>query len=188
MATLAHTIVRAEGKTPTRSLLFLHGILGTRANWRGIARRLVDERPELSVVLVDVRGHGDSLGMPGPSTIEQAARDLRALEAVLETPVRGALGHSFGGKVAMQYALDRADPLDTLFVIDSSPGREVRPGGRARDAAHPGDGPHPPHPAPAALPDGHPRGLRRGHRGCRAQPADRALAGHEPAAHGRWAP
>ena len=129
MATLAHTIVRAEGKTPTRSLLFLHGILGTRANWRGIARRLVDERPELSVVLVDVRGHGDSLGMPGPSTIEQAARDLRALEAVLETPVRGALGHSFGGKVAMQYALDRADPLDTLFVIDSSPGREVGPGG-----------------------------------------------------------
>lgn len=129
MALLAHTIVRAEGKTPTRSLLFLHGILGTRANWRGIARKLVDQRPELSVVLVDLRGHGESLGMPGPSTIEQAARDLRALEAVLETPVRGALGHSFGGKVAMQYALDRADPLDTLFVIDSSPGRERSPDG-----------------------------------------------------------
>ena len=141
VATLAHTIVRAEGKTPTRSLLFLHGILGTRANWRGIARRLVDERPELSVVLVDLRGHGDSLGMPGPSTIEQAARDLRALEAVLETPVRGALGHSFGGKVAMQYALDRADPLDTLFVIDSSPGREASPSGegetpRIQETAH----------------------------------------------------
>ena len=129
MATLAHTIVRAEGKNPTRSLLFLHGILGTRANWRGIARKLVDQRPELAVVLVDLRGHGDSLGMPGPSTVEQAARDLRALEAVLEIPVRGALGHSFGGKVAMQYALDRTDPLDTLFVIDSAPGRERGPDG-----------------------------------------------------------
>ena len=26
-------------------MLFLHGILGTRANWRGVARALVDQRP-----------------------------------------------------------------------------------------------------------------------------------------------
>ncbi|MCB9659843.1 MAG: alpha/beta hydrolase [Sandaracinaceae bacterium] len=127
MAIPAHTIVQADGSTPTRSLLFLHGILGTRANWRGVARKLVDERPELAAVLVDLRGHGDSLGLPGAPTIAEAARDLVALEAVLAAPVRGVLGHSFGGKVAMQYASDRSDPLDALIVVDSSPGRERAP-------------------------------------------------------------
>lgn len=127
MAIPAHSIVQAEGSTPTRSLLFLHGILGTRANWRGVARKLVEQRPELAAVLVDLRGHGESLGLPGPATIAQAARDLAELEAVLHAPVRGALGHSFGGKVAMQYAMDRSEPLDALVVVDSSPGPERGP-------------------------------------------------------------
>ncbi|MCA9532028.1 MAG: alpha/beta hydrolase [Myxococcales bacterium] len=124
MALPAHTILHAEGSTPTRAMLFLHGILGTRANWRGVARALVDQRPGLAAVLVDLRGHGESLGLPGAPTVVEAARDLLAFDALLGLPVRGVLGHSFGGKVAMQYAIDRSDPLDTLVVVDSSPSRE----------------------------------------------------------------
>ena len=58
MAPLAHTIVRAEGKTPTRSLLFLHGILGSGTNWRGFAKRLLAGRPGLEAWLADLGKFG----------------------------------------------------------------------------------------------------------------------------------
>lgn len=58
---LAHGIVTSRSADPDRYMLFLHGILGTRANWRGIARRFVDARPGWGAVLVDLREHGESL-------------------------------------------------------------------------------------------------------------------------------
>jgi dienelactone hydrolase len=41
---LAHSIVKPRSGEPEKYMLFLHGILGTRANWRGVARRVVDAR------------------------------------------------------------------------------------------------------------------------------------------------
>ena len=129
--TLAHTIVRARDAEPSRYVLFLHGILGTRANWRGLARKLVEARPHLGAVLVDLRAHGDSKGLAGRGAddLEHSARDLLTLEAQLDLPVRGCLGHSFGGKVAMRYAGLRVDPLEDLVIVDSAPGRLVSAGG-----------------------------------------------------------
>src|SRR5690606_41911913 len=43
-----------------RWMLFLHGILGRRSNWRSFSRRWVAARPGWGAVLVDLRGHGDS--------------------------------------------------------------------------------------------------------------------------------
>lgn len=103
-------------------MLFLHGILGQRANWRTIGRRFVEARPDWSAVLVDLRLHGESQGMAGPHTVRAAARDLTALDA----PVRGVLGHSFGGKVALAYAAEHRP--DALFSVDSNPGPGAREG------------------------------------------------------------
>ena len=45
---LATTHLSAPGiDQPEGWFLFLHGILGRRLNWRGIARRFVESRPEL---------------------------------------------------------------------------------------------------------------------------------------------
>ncbi len=102
-------------------MLFLHGILGTRANWRGIARRFTEARPDWGAILVDLREHGDSLGLPGPHTIAKAAADVRALEESLAVPVAGALGHSFGGKVTLEWLRSRGGKSTEAWVIDASP-------------------------------------------------------------------
>jgi esterase len=102
-------------------MLFLHGILGTRANWRGIARRFVEARPEWGAVLVDLREHGESLGFPAPHTLRAAAADVAELERTLAAPVEGALGHSFGGKVVLEWLRSRRGPRTEAWTIDSSP-------------------------------------------------------------------
>jgi len=102
-------------------MFFVHGILGTRANWRGIARRFVEGRPGWSAVLVDLREHGESLGLPGPHTVRSAAADLSDLERSLDVPIEGALGHSFGGKVVLDWLRSRHGQHTEAWTIDSSP-------------------------------------------------------------------
>ncbi|MCB9594382.1 MAG: alpha/beta hydrolase [Sandaracinaceae bacterium] len=119
---LHHDTLTAPGAAPDRWVLFCHGILGRGSNWRGFARALVRELPTWGAVLVDLRAHGASRAVPPPDSIEAAARDLHAL--VDERPVRAVLGHSFGGKVALELSRQRA--FDQLFVVDSLPG--ARPG------------------------------------------------------------
>jgi len=101
-------------------MIFLHGILGTRANWRGIARRFVKACPDWGAILVDLREHGDSLAQAPPHSLKTTAADVLGLEQALSLPVRGALGHSFGGKVALEWLAMR-DMGAEIWLIDSSP-------------------------------------------------------------------
>src|SRR5690606_16267672 len=101
MRTLAHTVLTAKGASPRRAMLFMHGILGTRANWRSFARSFTEARPDWAAVLVDLRHHGDSLELGGDDDLDACVDDLLALGGALDLPIRGALGHSFGGKVAL---------------------------------------------------------------------------------------
>lgn len=128
--TLAHELVVSEGARPERWMLFLHGILGTRGNWRSFARQWVQKRPAWGGVLVDLRHHGESLGWPAPDTVAACARDLDAFAATRD--VRGALGHSFGGKVALEWIAQRRGDLDVAFILDTGPG--PRPGARGSEA------------------------------------------------------
>lgn len=126
---LATSLVTAKDATPERWIVFLHGILGSGANWRTFARQIVAALPRWGALLVDLRLHGDSVGFAPPHTLEAAARDV--VEALHRGPIpigsaRAVLGHSFGGKVgielARQLAASENGPLDQLFVIDSTPG------------------------------------------------------------------
>lgn len=133
--TLAHAIVTAPalaaGTAPDRWMIFLHGILGSGANWRTFAKQIVTARPEWGAVLVDLRLHGESqTGLAPPHTLAAAAGDVAELmESVPELRsgrgVRGVLGHSFGGKVALELARQRSGDLDQMFIIDSTPSARV---------------------------------------------------------------
>lgn len=138
---LAHSLVSSEtadtGPRPARWMLFLHGILGSGANWRTFAKQIVAAEPAWGAVLVDLRLHGESQqGFPPPHTLAAAASDVQELIATLErengAPVRAVLGHSFGGKVALELARQRKGDLDQLFVIDSTP--SARPDGRGSES------------------------------------------------------
>lgn len=116
------------GDEPARWLLLTHGIFGSGGNWRSIARKLVERRPEWGVKLVDLRGHGRSpLGDP-PYTLAACAEDLCRL---VSDDVHAIAGHSFGGKVALA-ALRCSHPRQ-LWLLDASPSQRTPPAGSALD-------------------------------------------------------
>ncbi|MBK6513065.1 MAG: alpha/beta hydrolase [Polyangiaceae bacterium] len=122
-ASLAHQIVVADGASPQRFILFLHGVFGMGTNFRAVARAIVSREPSWGVVLVDLRGHGATPALAPPHDLGAAAGDLERLCERLASegrPVRGVIGHSFGGKVAL--ALVARRPLDLLVLLDSQPG------------------------------------------------------------------
>jgi pimeloyl-ACP methyl ester carboxylesterase len=95
-------VVEAAGAS--KLAFVLHGALGSGQNFNRYAHKLSELRPEYRLVLVDLRHHGRSRGAPLPNTLAACARDLIALGEHLGQPPSVLIGHSFGGKVAMEYA------------------------------------------------------------------------------------
>jgi esterase len=102
-------------------LWLLHGILGSGRNWRSFGRRLQKQRPDLTITLVDLRGHGASKGFTAPHTVRACADDLVALSDVIGVPAV-VCGHSFGGKVALELATRELRGLAEVWTLDSPPG------------------------------------------------------------------
>lgn len=118
----AHEIITAADGAPHRTAFVLHGILGSRGNWRGFARKLVEQYPDWRMVLVDLRGHGDSHGAPAPHTVAACAADLTRLARHLGQRPEAVIGHSFGGKVALTWARAHGAGLKAAWSLDSPPG------------------------------------------------------------------
>ncbi|MBI1368056.1 MAG: alpha/beta fold hydrolase [Planctomycetes bacterium] len=111
-----HHVFHADHARPIARLGVLHGAFGSGRNWMGVMRPVVEARHDYAAVLVDLRGHGRSTDLPGEPTFDRTAADLYALGRF-----DAVLGHSFGGKVAMQYAQSKPPGLRQVWVIDSTP-------------------------------------------------------------------
>jgi esterase len=98
-------------------ILVLHGLFGSKTNWRSIARRLA---ATYRVVTVDVRNHGAS---PWADTMSygEMAEDVLALLDRLGMQAPTLLGHSMGGKIAMTLALRSPQRVGRLVVVDVAP-------------------------------------------------------------------
>jgi pimeloyl-ACP methyl ester carboxylesterase len=107
-------------------LVVLHGAFGAGHNWRTIARTLVRQRPDWSVILPDLRLHGGSQGFLPPHTLRNAASDIATLTQALGTRADAILGHSLGGKVALRYAADYPSGLEQVWVVDATPAPDTR--------------------------------------------------------------
>lgn len=115
----------ARGEEPRDVAIFIHGILGSAANWRSFARRLAEHHPSWLMVLVDLRNHGESAGAQAPHTVAACAADVAALVHARGWSPALVCGHSFGGKVALHYARDHAHDLDEVWLIDAPLGAMV---------------------------------------------------------------
>lgn len=116
MPMLAQILHPASGPITAPPLLIAHGLFGSARNWGVIARRLADTR---DVIAVDMRNHGNSLHSPAHSYPDLAA-DLAEVITHIGAPV-DLLGHSMGGKAAMQLALTNGALLRRLIVADIAP-------------------------------------------------------------------
>jgi esterase len=125
---LNHTVVSSTAAK--RTVLVLHGALGSGQNFRSFIKRLSDVRADYNFVLIDLRNHGASHPAPGPHTLEQCALDLvGVIDSHPElAPVTTLMGHSFGGKVAIQFVASApqsyVDRLEQIWVLDSNPGAQ----------------------------------------------------------------
>lgn len=98
-------------------IVILHGLFGTLDNWQTIGRKLAEHH---SVFLVDQRNHGrsphtDELDYPLMAyDLEHFMENQWMFKATI-------MGHSMGGKTAMQFALLHPGMVEKLIVVDIAP-------------------------------------------------------------------
>jgi len=98
-------------------LIILHGLLGSSDNWLTQAKFL---STAYKVYTVDLRNHGQSPHDPA-FDYEVMVGDLNEFidEHQLSNPV--IIGHSMGGKTAMNFALIHPEKVQKLIVVDIAP-------------------------------------------------------------------
>jgi len=104
---------RRDGKT----LILLHGLFAMGSNLAMVAKPLAQH---YSVYSLDLRNHGRSFRADSMSLAEMAG-DVLALMNGQGIDEAYLLGHSLGGKVAMQLALLQPQRVRALVVADIAP-------------------------------------------------------------------
>ncbi len=98
-------------------LIILHGLFGSSDNWFSLAKVFAEH---FTVYLVDQRNHGQS-----PHTddfnYKLLTEDLAAFIQEHNIVKPHIIGHSMGGKTAMNFAVKYPGKLDKLIIVDIAP-------------------------------------------------------------------
>ena len=114
--------VRHGGGGPP--VLLVHGHPRTGSTWHSVAPRLVEAG--YSVVVPDMRGYGQSGKVEIEADHSQqskraVANDLARLMEILGHTSYAVVGHDRGAYVALRLALEHAERVDRLVVMDAIP-------------------------------------------------------------------
>jgi len=117
--------VKVHGRIGGRGapLLLLHGHPQTHANWHRVAPRLAEQ---FTVVLVDLRGYGDSGRPPADEAHSNYSKREMALDALHAMRAHGferfgVLAHDRGARVAHRLAADHPQAVERLMLLDIAP-------------------------------------------------------------------
>ncbi|MBN24049.1 MAG: alpha/beta hydrolase [Alteromonadaceae bacterium] len=110
-----HRIDRAAENQPW--LLLIHGLFGSLDNLAMLRRQL---NKEFNIVSIDLPDHGKSQHSEQFSFPAYAQSVIHLLSTLEITKIH-LVGHSLGGKIAMQMALSQPDLITTLTVLDIAP-------------------------------------------------------------------
>lgn len=111
--------------------MMVHGLMGCAANWKSVMRRVCNEytaatkRP-IEIIMVDLRNHGESTLQQSPhglNTVSQCATDLVSLlDNMMDLSLPNfVIGHSFGGKVALEFSRQALLPPQKVICLDTCP-------------------------------------------------------------------
>lgn len=92
-----------------------HGITANHASFQLVAEAL---DPSLRLVAPDLRGRGDSAGLPGPWGMDRHADDCAAVLDHLGVDRVVVAGHSMGAFVAVRMAARHPDRVRALVLLD----------------------------------------------------------------------
>lgn len=107
--------ILGDKKAP--ALIIMHGVFGMGDNWQTLGRKWSDK---YMVHLLDMRNHGRS---PHSQDFSYSLMTADLLEYLHEQKLDKAhiMGHSMGGKVAMQFAVEHPKKVNKLIVADMAP-------------------------------------------------------------------
>ena len=114
MSQILYSKIEGQGKP----LLILHGLLGMSDNWKSIGSKFAENGFE--VHLLDLRNHGRSLHSED-FDYKVMANDILDYCKHLQLESIDLMGHSMGGKVAMQFATTYPDLVNKLIIVDIGP-------------------------------------------------------------------
>ena len=100
-----------------KPMIILHGLFGSSDNWLTQAKLFSGS---FKVYTVDQRNHGQSPHsdvFDYPSFVSDLAEFVQ--DHSITDPI--VIGHSMGGKTAMNFALTHPEKIDRLIVVDISP-------------------------------------------------------------------
>lgn len=106
-----------SGKPSQPAIILVHGLFGDLDNLKSISRALQDE---YYVVNIELRNHGNSPWTKSMALAEMA-EDIREVMNELNIDSAYLLGHSLGGKVVMEFALQHPEQTLGLIVADIAP-------------------------------------------------------------------
>lgn len=98
-------------------IILLHGLLGMSDNLGALARTLAEH---YRVIVPDAVNHGQSAHV-SPVSYDSMADDVLQLMQSLNIEKAAVLGHSMGGKTAMQLAINHPEKIPCLIVADIAP-------------------------------------------------------------------
>ena len=110
-----HSLIIGEGE---KDLMILHGFLGMGDNWKTHAKHWATQG--WRVHLIDQRNHGRSF-WSDDFNYDFMAEDLLKYFDAHKIAEATLLGHSMGGKVAMQFACTNPEKVTQLIVADIAP-------------------------------------------------------------------
>lgn len=103
---------------PSEVVTFLHGLGSSSRDWE---RQVAAFADDYRVLLIDMRGHGQSDKPMGPYSMPQFASDVITLLDRLGIRHTHIVGLSMGGMVAFQMALDYPQRIGCMVIVNSGP-------------------------------------------------------------------
>lgn len=116
---LQSSLVESSVPGVSKYLVYLHGLFGNSNNWRSISYSETIRGLRRSL-LIDLRNHGESDHHISMTYSEMADDVIRHMDQ-LKIDKFTLLGHSMGGKVAMNLSTRYPDRLEGLIIVDSAP-------------------------------------------------------------------
>lgn len=100
-----------------KPLFIMHGLFGSADNWQTLGKGFAEH---FTVYLIDLRNHGQSPHVD-ESNYRVMSEDIKELADDEGLDKIMLIGHSMGGKVAMQFAVTHPERVEKLVVVDIGP-------------------------------------------------------------------
>ena len=119
---LSYLKIADDLSKPKKPMLVLHGLLGSKVNWKGICGHKHIQKKR-DCFLIEMRNHATSDHHP-THNYEVMSDDIIRFADSMKIEKFTVLGHSMGARTAMTIATRYPDRIDGAVSVDAAPVNE----------------------------------------------------------------